>query len=93
MYCDFLFSLVSNDQESPLNNQNHRQRINSNLNNVLVNNNLNLGGNIGGTGTFVNSSNLFICNGSPNNAALASSSASPASSTSTLQGTAQGQEM
>ena len=44
---------------------------------------------MGGTGTLVNSSNLFICNGSPNNAAMASSSASPASSTSTLQGTTQ----
>ena len=58
----------------------------NNLNNVLVNNNLNLNNGYGGTNSLNNTGSLLICNNTPNNQTLASSSASPTSSTSTLQG-------
>ena len=77
---DTYFSVDANEQESRLNNQCNRHRTNSNLNNVLVNNNLNLNSGFGGTG------NLLICNNTSNNLTMASSSTSPTSSTSTLKG-------
>ena len=77
----------TNEQENRLNNQSSHQRTISNLNNVLVNNNLNLNSSFGVTNSLNNSGGILICNNTPNNLVMASSSGSPTSSTSTLQGT------
>ena len=82
----FIDSVDSNELENRLNNQSHQQRTMNNLNNVLVNNNLNLNSSFTGTNNLNNTASLLICNNSPNNLTLASSSVSPTSSTSTLQG-------
>ena len=84
--CCFIYSPDCNELENRLNNQSNRQMAINNLNNVLVNNNLNLNNSYGGTNNLNNTGSLLICNNTPNNQTLASSSASPTSSTSTLQG-------
>ena len=82
----FLFSGDTNEQEIRLNNQGNHQRTINNLNNVLVNNNLNLNNSFNGTNNLNTNNSLLICNNAQNSLIMASSTASPTSSTSTLQG-------
>merc|ERR1711974_150371 len=77
----------TNEQETRLNNQGNHQRTINNLNNVLVNNNLNLNNSFNGTNNLNTNNSLLICNNAQNSLIMASSTASPTSSTSTLQDT------